>query len=75
MSKIQLLKDKIIFRITRINPTITAKNNNLITVDANKLKKISKFLTSKGWNNHIYMTEFNDNLNCGQLIYDYNKKN
>lgn len=65
------LRNKLTIRITRINPTVSSERYSLSTVKPNKLREISAYLTKKGWKNYIYMTEFNDNLNCGQLIYNY----
>jgi adenine C2-methylase RlmN of 23S rRNA A2503 and tRNA A37 len=65
------IKDKVIIRITRINPTAASCNNRLGIVNSKRLLEIAELIEGKGFQKHIYFTETNDNFNCGQLSDQY----
>ncbi len=68
------VKDKVIIRITKINPTVASCQNHLGVVESKRLLKIADLVESKGFQKHIYFTDTNDNFNCGQLIHTYEKE-
>ena len=65
------LKQKIRIRITSLNQTEASCSNNLEPVNADTLDLLNNFLIEKDYDSYVYHTDINDNLNCGQLIWNY----
>lgn len=62
------VKDKIIIRISALNQTQTAVENNLKAVSLEKLHELESLLKEKGISAYVYFAYENDFMNCGQLL-------
>ncbi len=62
-------KNKVKVRISRINETASSINNNLKCGSIKNMQRLSELLSEENIENYIFYSKKNDNMNCGQLIY------
>jgi 23S rRNA (adenine2503-C2)-methyltransferase len=73
--KLQPCKSNITVRVSRLNTTEYSKLNGLSSPTLDKLVQLSKLLENNNIKNHIFTPEEDsNNMNCGQLIWSYNKE-
>ncbi len=62
-------KNRVKVRISRVNETAASINNNLKCGSIKNMQRLSELLSEKNIENYIFYSKKNDNMNCGQLIY------
>ena len=61
-------RNKITVRISRMNITRAAIDNNLQSSTMEKMKRFEDYLLNEGINAYLFYSYQNDNMSCGQLI-------
>lgn len=70
-SRISCIKKKVVVRISKLNPTKYSDLSGIVEPSIMKLEKFKAFLENKGVNCHIFTPLQNNNMNCGQLVWEY----
>ena len=65
---IDMVKDKVLVRISKLNETNATRKNSLQTTDIQTLENMQRALHRKEIHSYIFYADKNDNMNCGQLI-------
>lgn len=65
------LLDKVIIRVSKLNPTEYSKKNGIKEPELKRLEMLDVYLKNKGFESHIFTPLKNNNMNCGQLIWSY----
>jgi adenine C2-methylase RlmN of 23S rRNA A2503 and tRNA A37 len=74
MNCIKVINDKVTVRISRINDTISSANNNLLCGSIENMNVLNELLNKNGIKAYTFYSKRNDNMNCGQLIYNIEKE-
>jgi len=69
IDKIIPYKEKIKVRISRVNETIASTKNSIKCGSLDRMERLSQLLLKENIENYIFYSKVNDNMNCGQLIY------
>lgn len=70
---IKEVKNKIIIRVSKLNDTSISIKNGLKSPPFETLVFLHSKLENEGFNTHIFTPETNNNMNCGQLSWNYGK--
>ncbi len=65
-------KENVLIRISKLNETSSSRNNRLLTPDMQSLNEMNALCHNRGFRSYIFMSQKNDNMNCGQLLADSN---
>ena len=65
------LEQKILVRISQLNETEASQKYGLLPVSEEILEVLNKRLQLNGFKSYIFVSEHNDNMNCGQLAWRY----
>jgi len=65
------IRHLVVFRVSNLNETVASKLNNLEPVTDDVLEKISNYLSMQYFEAYVFASSANDNLNCGQLVWEY----
>lgn len=68
---LEQVKNKIVIRISKLNDTEVSLKNGLSQPEYSKLELFKKLIEEKGFKTHIFTPETNNNMNCGQLSWNY----
>lgn len=68
------IKQNVLVRISKLNPTSCSVKHGLKAASDKKLKQLNEMCKNECISSYIFMSHQNDNMNCGQLITD-NKLN
>jgi adenine C2-methylase RlmN of 23S rRNA A2503 and tRNA A37 len=71
MDQIKKIKNKIVIRVSKLNETEISRRNGILSSDSDSLFYISEQLLLNGFNSYSFYSKQNDNMNCGQLIWNY----
>lgn len=66
---IKPLRELTTIRVSLLNETPVSKMNNLLPTDRKKVFYVSEYFKSLGFDSYAFMSEHNDEMNCGQLIW------
>jgi adenine C2-methylase RlmN of 23S rRNA A2503 and tRNA A37 len=69
------IKNKIRVRISRLNETEISKKNRITPPRDHKLDEFLAILISLGYDAHKFTADNNNNMNCGQLSWNYSTNN
>lgn len=75
ISLVEKIKNKVIIRVSRLNDTAVSLKNNLSSPPYETLNILYSKLIDNGFDTHIFTPETNNNMNCGQLSWEYKNKN
>lgn len=67
-NKIEVVKDKVVVRISKLNETAATERHNLYPPILEKMGQFQNILESAGINCYLFYAFKNDHMNCGQLI-------
>ena len=62
------IADKVVVRISKLNPTIAANMNNLCPSNTQNMQKFLKILKNHDIEAYLFYSYQDDKMNCGQLI-------
>lgn len=65
------IKEKIVLRISRLNETEYSLKNGLKKPEIETLNTAHKYFEKCGYETHVFTPETNNNMNCGQLVWNY----
>ena len=65
------VKHNIVFRISNLNETVASKLYKLKPVTNEVLDEINNYFAINNIDSYVFASSQNDNLNCGQLIWEY----
>jgi adenine C2-methylase RlmN of 23S rRNA A2503 and tRNA A37 len=65
------LQSRIVFRVSRLNETAASRRNQLAPPTREALLMVREGLAESGFEAYVFASSENDNLNCGQLAWDY----
>lgn len=68
IEKVQLVKERVTVRISRLNETNATKKNGLVATSIEKLQEIKQMISAAGISCYVFYSEKNDRMNCGQLV-------
>lgn len=66
------VKEKIVVRIAKLNPTAASERNGLFPPNIDCMNELQTRLNKFGFNSYLFYSAQNDNMNCGQLITERN---
>jgi 23S rRNA (adenine2503-C2)-methyltransferase len=65
------LEDKISLRISRLNETNVSRQNGIVPTPRERVLEAASWFAERGFNTYPFMSSFNDEMNCGQLVWNY----
>lgn len=63
-------KENVLIRISKLNETSCSCKNRLFAPDIQSLDEMNEMCHRRGFQSYIFMSQKNDNMNCGQLLSD-----
>ena len=70
ISNFNKIKGRIRVRISKLNITAGTQKHKLQVPDLQRLDEFGALLRQNGFVSYVFYSECNDNLNCGQLVYN-----
>jgi adenine C2-methylase RlmN of 23S rRNA A2503 and tRNA A37 len=64
----KMVRNKICVRISMLNKTNSARQNELNPTSLRNAEKLNSLLREEGFNSYLYYSFYDDRLNCGQLL-------
>lgn len=68
------LKSRITIRVSLLNETNVSRMNGLLPTSRRLVVECASWLSDHGFQAYPFMSAFNDNMNCGQLAWEYAEK-
>jgi len=66
------LEDKLVFRVSRLNETQASSKYGICPPNDESLSLLNERLSQEGFPSYVFASAMNDNMNCGQLAWNYN---
>jgi len=73
IGKFEPVKQKIIVRISKLNQTSSTQKYNLQPSEIDRMNEFRGLLEASGFSAYLFYSLKNDNLNCGQLVFENEK--
>jgi adenine C2-methylase RlmN of 23S rRNA A2503 and tRNA A37 len=70
ISKLLPLRERVVIRVARLNETTVSIGNGLKQTSVKTVEEIALRFNECGFQTYIFMSSYNDNMNCGQLAWN-----
>lgn len=65
------LEDRVSIRVSQLNETNVSRSNGLRPTTAGRVIDAANWFVREGFDAYAFMSSYNDDMNCGQLIWNY----
>jgi adenine C2-methylase RlmN of 23S rRNA A2503 and tRNA A37 len=69
--QLDALKSRISIRVSLLNETNVSRKNGIRPSSRERVVECASWFIERGFQAYPFMSTFNDNMNCGQLVWDY----
>ncbi len=69
-SRLRSISDRIVFRVSRYNETLTGNSHGVCRADDAFLDEAVERFRSQGFDAYVFASQHNDRMNCGQLLVE-----
>jgi len=69
-SRLRSISDRIVFRVSRYNETLTGASHGVCRADDAFLDEAVERFRSRGFDAYVFASQYDDRMNCGQLLVE-----